>query len=300
MSPMIFAMPGNEAQARTLGELMAWPLGKLELHRFPDGESNPQYFDSVEGRDVAILCTLDRPDDKLVALYLAAMVARELGAARVGLITPYLAYMRQDKRFRPGEGITSLHVARLLSTAFDWLVTVDPHLHRHHDLGEIYAIPAKAVHAAPAISAWIAENIANPILIGPDAESEQWVSEVAKDAGCSYTVLTKIRHGDHDVEVSVPDAQRLRGMTPVLVDDIVSTARTMIAAARHVQGAGLAPPICIAVHALFAADAYRLLRDSGVARIVSCNTVAHPTNEIDLSKLMLNALSELAAIRNHN
>lgn len=295
MKPIIFSMPGNESNASRLGELLGWQLGKLKIHRFPDGESNPQFLDSVEGRNVAIVCTLDRPDNKLVALYLTAMVARELGAARVGLIVPYLAYMRQDKRFRSGEGVTSLHVARLLSSTFDWLATVDPHLHRHHDLGEIYSIPTKAVHAAPAISAWISANITSPVLIGPDAESEQWVSEVAKDAECPYTVLTKIRHGDHDVEVSVPDAHRLRGMTPVLVDDIVSTARTMVAAARHIQGAELAPPVCIVVHALFADDAYKLLRDSGVARVVSCNTIAHPTNEIDLSKLMLSPLSELVA-----
>jgi ribose-phosphate pyrophosphokinase len=82
-------------------------------------------------------------------------------------------------------------------------------------------------------------------------------------------------------------------MAPVLVDDIVSTARTMIAAAQHVRAAGLPPPVCIAVHALFAEDAFSLLQASGVARIVSCDTVMHPTNEIDLSPHLQEAVADV-------
>lgn len=102
--------------------------------------------------------------------------------------------------------------------------------------------------------------------------------------GCPYTVLQKIRRGDRDVEVSVPDAAQLWGMMPVLVDDIVSTARTMIAATSHLHAAGLVPPVCIAVHALFSGDANAALQAAGTEQIVSCNTVAHPSNAIDLSQ----------------
>jgi len=62
----------------------------------------------------------------------------------------------------------------------------------------------------------------------PDEESAQWVSEVSRGAGVPYAVLQKIRMGDRDVEVSVPDVQAWRNHTPVLVDDIISTGRTMI------------------------------------------------------------------------
>ena len=115
--------------------------------------------------------------------------------------------MRQDRRFKPGEAITSRQTAELLSNAFDWLVTVDPHLHRYGSLSEIYRIPTHVVHATPLISKWIREHVANPLIIGPDSESEQWVSAVANDAGSPYSVLEKVRRGDRDVEISVKTSQ---------------------------------------------------------------------------------------------
>lgn len=292
MPPIFFAMPGNETFAARLGGLLAWEPGELQVRRFPDGESNLRFLSNVAGREIALVCTLDRPDEKFMALYLAASIARELGASRVGLIAPYLSYMRQDARFHEGEGITSVHFAKLISSCCDWLITVDPHLHRHHDMNEIYPVPTKIAHASSAISAWITQNVLRPVVIGPDAESEQWVAEVAKAVGCPYTVLKKIRHGDRDVQVSVPNAEQIRGMTPVLVDDIVSTARTMIAAASHLRAARLAPPVCVAVHPLFSGDAYEALQAAGVGRVVSCNTIRHSTNVIDLCGTLADAITE--------
>ncbi len=295
MTPLLFAMPGNAALAARLAKLLGWESGAITVRSFPDGESYLRLLTAVQGREVVFVCTLDRPDDKLLPLYFAASIARELGARRIGLIIPYLAYMRQDARFQEGEGITSAHFARLVSGMADWLLTVDPHLHRHHTLRAIYSIRSAVVHAAPAIAQWIARNIPRPLVIGPDAESEQWVAEVAKGAGCPYTVLQKTRHGDREVEVSVPDSAQWQGRTPVLVDDIVSTARTMIAATAHLHAAGLAAPVCIAVHPVFAGDACAALQAAGVERIVSCNTIAHPSNQIDLSGPMAAALQQMAA-----
>lgn len=295
MTPLLFAMPGNEALAERLGKLLGWESGVIAVRRFPDGESCLRFLTEIKGREVALVCTLDRPDDKLLPLYFAASIARELGARRIGLIVPYLAYMRQDARFHEGEGITSAHFARLVSGFADWLLTVDPHLHRHRTLRAIYSIRTEVVHAAPAIAQWIAGNVRRPLVIGPDAESEQWASEVAKGAGCPYTVLQKTRRGDREVEVSVPDSAQWQGRTPVLVDDIVSTARTMIAATAHLHAAGLAAPVCIAVHPVFAGDACAALQAAGVERIISCNTIAHPSNQIDLSGPIAAALQRLMA-----
>ena len=178
----------------------------------------------------------------MLPLLFAAATARELGASRVGLVAPYLAYMRQDRRFKPGEAVTSRQVARLLSDAFDWLVTVDPHLHRYSSLADIYSIPTHVVHAAPLIAEWIKANVTNPLIIGPDSESEQWVAAVASDVGAPYSVLEKVRHGDRDVEIRLKDLEQWKGRTPVLVDDIISTGRTMIEAVRLSVFARMAIP----------------------------------------------------------
>ena len=104
------------------------------------------------------------------------------------------------------------------------------------------------VHAAPLISEWIREHVANPLIIGPDSESEQWVSAVANDARAPYSVLEKVRRGDRDVEISVKNLADLGGRTPVLVDDIISSGRTMIEAVRLLTSLGGAPPVCLAIH----------------------------------------------------
>jgi len=285
---MLFAMPGNAPFAAGLAAALGCETGKLDMRHFPDGESYLRFESDLRGRSVALVCTLDRPDPKIPPLLFAARTARELGAARVGLVAPYLAYMRQDKAFAPGEAVTSRHMAELLSEHFDWLVTVDPHLHRTHALSEIYTVPAVAVHAAPLLSAWIKSNVAQPFLIGPDSESAQWVSEVARDAGAPFMTLDKTRHADRDVEIAAADFGAIGARTPVLVDDIISSGRTMLAALKLLRGQ--ARPVCVGVHGIFADGSDKLLADAG-AEIVTTNTIAHATNRIDVTSAIADAVN---------
>lgn len=277
---LVFALPGNEALAAALVRELHAATGELAVRRFPDGETYLRFVTPVKGCKVVLACSLHHPDAQAMPLLFAAATAKELGAAAVGLVTPYLGYMRQDKRFNDGEAVTSALFARLLSPHIDWLVTVDPHLHRWHSLDDIYSVPSTVVPAAPLLAAWIKTNIPSPVLIGPDAESAQWVSAVAREAGAPHVVLEKIRRGDRDVSVSIPDPQVLRGRTPVLVDDIISTGRTMIAAAKHALAQGLPAPVCIGVHAVFAGDAHEALLAAGAVRVITTDTIPHASNSI--------------------
>jgi ribose-phosphate pyrophosphokinase len=293
--PLLIPMPGNEVLADAMARTLGAEIGRLVIRHFPDGESYVRFETALTDRSVALICTLANPDSKLAPLLFAAAAAADLGARHVGLVAPYLAYMRQDRRFQAGEAITSNAFANILSNHFDWLVTVDPHLHRHGALSEIFSIPTRVMHAADAISRWIRNEIKKPLLIGPDAESEQWVAAVARDAEAPYLTLQKLRHGDADVEVSVPNVTSWRGHTPVLVDDIISTGHTMIETIGHLRRAGLPPPVCIGVHGIFAANALDALISSGAARIVTVNTIPHSTNEIDIMPTLAEALDSLAS-----
>jgi ribose-phosphate pyrophosphokinase len=266
------------------------------MRRFPDGETYLRIDTDVQNRAVAILCTLRKPNVRLLPLVFMADTLRDLGARQVGLVAPYLAYMRQDQRFQPGEALTSSSFARLLSARFDWLITVDPHLHRRRSLAEIYTVPTAVVTATGAMADWIRMNVTAPLVVGPDAESEQWVRAVATAVPCPHLVLTKIRRGDREVAVSaIPEIQSWTGRTPVLVDDIVSSARTMTETVRQWIEAGLSPPVCLAVHGVFAAKAYEALRAAGAARVVTTNSIPHPSNDIDISGLLVEPLQLLPA-----
>lgn len=287
------AMPGNEQMTAALAAQAGGEAARLETRRFPDSETYLRLATDVSGKSVAVVCTLDRPDSKFLPLVFTAAMARDLGASRVGLVAPYLCYMRQDRRFREGEAVTSGYFARLISNSFDWLVTVEPHLHRHVSLDEIYAIPSRVVHADAVLSRWVQSHVRNPLVVGPDSESAQWVSRIAADAQCPYITLTKRRLGDRDVKIDVPDVSAWRGRQPVLVDDVISSAATMIEATRLLAAAGMPKPICVAIHGLFAEDSYRLLK-GGAARIATTNTVPHESNEIDLSGLLAAATMSMA------
>lgn len=283
MKPLLYALPDNEAFTHALAA--AWPgdAGELEVHRFPDGESRVRLATLPRGRDVVLVCTLHEPDARLLPLLFAAGAARELGARSVGLVAPYLAYMRQDRRFHEGEAVSAPHFARLLSSHFDWLATVDPHLHRVHALGEIFTIPTVVAPASPLLARWIAAHVERPLLVGPDAESRQWVERVAGEASAPFVILEKVRSGDREVELRVPDVSRWRGHTPVLVDDIISSGTTLGEAARALRAQGLDAPVCAAVHAVFAPGAYASLLAAGAARIVTTDTIAHASNAIPMA-----------------
>lgn len=294
---IILALAGAEPLAERLARTLRAESGAVAYRDFPDEESYVRIECDVASRDVVIVGSLDHPNDKLLPLVFLADAARDLGARRVGLVAPYLAYMRQDTRFHPGEAITSRSFASILSAHVDWLVTVDPHLHRFASLQDVYSIPATALHASAELGRWIGENVSSPLIIGPDEESRQWVDGIAATAGAPSTVLSKVRRGDADVVESIPNLEGHRSRTPVLVDDIISTGETMIAAIRHLREQGAREPVCVAVHAVFAGAAERAIKAAGASRIVTANTIVHSSNAIDLVPLFADAIQNPSGVR---
>src|SRR3990167_1218431 len=134
MKPILFSLFDQHPLIPIIAEKMNVELGKAVWRDFPDGETYLKIDNKLQDRKVIILNSLEHQNSKILPLLFLAETARSLGAKRVGLCAPYLSYMRQDKQFQPGEGLTSDYFSALLSRYFDWLVTVDPHLHRHHDL----------------------------------------------------------------------------------------------------------------------------------------------------------------------
>lgn len=287
------AITGDETLAAALAGRIGARTAALEYRRFPDGESYLRLDDSVDGQSVVLVARLDRPDEKIPALLFAADLVRDLGAAAVGLVAPYLPYMRQDIRFHPGEALTSASFARWISSHFDWLVTVDPHLHRYDSLDEIYSIPSTVVPAAPALAEWIVANVDRPVVIGPDAESAQWVEAVALHRNLPWQVMRKERFGDHDVRIAAPDLSGLEGDTPVLVDDIVSSGATLARAAELLAEAEMGKPVCVLVHGLFGDRSRETLAAAGVERMVCTDSVRVEEGKIELAPLLAPAVANM-------
>ena len=262
---------------------------QIQRHRFPDGEIRLTLPAHLPPR-VVMLRSLHHPNDKLTELMLAAPTARELGARHLSLVAPYLAYMRQDTAFAPGQAVSQRIVGHWLASLFDAVITVDPHLHRVATLAE--AVPARQVtllSAAPLLGEWIAQRRPGAFLLGPDSESAQWVRQAAAAHGLPHAVCNKVRHGDRAVRITLPTCD-LRGKAVVLLDDVTSSGHTLATAAALALAAGAASVDVAVTHALLAGDALQRIHQAGVEEFWSTDSVVHPSNVVALASLLAQAL----------
>ncbi|MEO8119619.1 MAG: ribose-phosphate diphosphokinase [Rhodoferax sp.] len=267
-------------------------LAQIDSHHFPDGEMKLRLPAPLPAQ-VVILRTLNDPNEKLIELLLVAQTARDLGARHLTLVAPYLAYMRQDIAFHPGEAISQRIVGRFLAGLFDAVVTVDPHLHRVATLQEAMPVTnAVVLSGAPLLSDLIAARRQRPLLVGPDEESAQWVAMAASRHGFDHAVCGKVRHGDRAVDVVLPDFP-VQGRQVVLLDDMASTGHTVAQAARLLLAAGAASVDVAVTHALFAGDALQLLQTAGVGEVWSTDSVRHPSNAVSMATNIALALTQI-------
>ena len=286
--PALHAFPDSLVFARKLGRALGSPVERIVSHHFPDGESCVRVR-ATWGSPAIVVRSLDDPNAKLVELLLAADALRRAGATSLTLVAPYLAYMRQDRVFMPGEPISQRVVGALLGGAFERVVTVEAHLHRVHTLAEVFPCRAESLPAAPVLARWLAERSEGTLLVGPDEESEPWVRSLAEAVGTPFRVGRKTRKGDLEVGVELPELPT--GPTrALLVDDIASTGATLAAAARPLRAAGYAEVEALVVHAIFAPGAPERLRSAGIARVTSTDTIPHSTNQIGVAPLLAQAL----------
>ncbi|WP_448203039.1 ribose-phosphate diphosphokinase [Azospirillum sp. sgz302134] len=296
----VYGFPESAEGARRLAEALGVPCHIAELHRFPDGESLvrlPQAAEWAAERPVGravVYRSLDRPNDKLVELTLAASVLRRHGATELCLVAPYMAYMRQDAIFRPGEPVSQSVVGDWLGRLFDRFVCVEPHLHRTHTLDEVFVgRPSVALTGAGPIADHLrASGVpSDTVIIGPDEESAPLVEAVARPLGLTPLVGRKERRGDRDVTVALPADAPLAGQPVVIVDDVISSGETIFSCARAARAAGASSVRVFGVHALFGPDVTARFEADGLGVPLSCDGVPHPTNALPLAGLIAEALS---------
>jgi ribose-phosphate pyrophosphokinase len=288
---VVLGLPDYKDPAKRLAETACVNYADIEVHRFPDGESRVRLPERLPP-NVIFYGSLDNANRRLIELELAAATAPQLGAERLTLVAPYLCYMRQDVAFHPGEAISQHIIGAMLARHFDTLITVDPHLHRTARLAD--AVPVRravALSAAPVIAEWLMQRDGRPLLVGPDEESDQWVSAIAAPGGFEYGVANKMRLNDTEVRIDLPDLP-FDGRDVVLVDDIASTGHTLSEASRQIVTRGAASVSVVVSHALFIGDALETLRHAGVSDICSTDSVLHATNRLHLDGILASTLSE--------
>ncbi len=272
-------------QARRLAKVLGASFDQITIHHFPDLESKVVMPTKLE--EEIILCrSLDYPNNKLIELLLACSHAREHGVKKIILVAPYLCYMRQDKAFSPGEVVSQRIIGQWLDGMVDRLITVNPHLHRTHNLQEIMPnIETITLSTTALMAEFLRKRPVPPLLLGPDSESEQWVRQIAEQAKLEWTIATKIRHSDHRVQINLPDFN-FHNRSVVIIDDVASTGRTIANTAKQLRLAGAEVISCMITHPLFATNAEQVLASACINHIWSTDSINHHTNVIQLAEMI--------------
>jgi len=283
---MIIGCSNGKEMGKFIAKHLHRSYSSLDVSHFPDGELNLRFQVPVKGKQIVLVQSFHGThgilDSQIMEVLFAAETAKDLGAKKVTLVAPYFPYLRQDKRFRPGDCISQQALAALIRLYVDAICIVDPHLHRIHSLKKIFGIESHRVTADPLIAEYIKHKVKNPLIIGPDGESYQWAQATAKMIGCESAIMEKTRYSARHVSSKLNKEIDIGKHTVVMVDDIISTGHTLLEAIKDVQKLGAQKIVCIGVHAVFAENALQKIKKTG-ATVVTCNTIPNKTAKIDVS-----------------
>lgn len=253
--------------SQVLGARLAGRLGvetiDVKFSRFPDGELSLARG-ATDGETVIVGSVTDA--DSFMELLLLIDACDESANT---LVLPYMAYARQDKRFRPGEPLSVRAVARALSTGVDRVLTVN--IHDAETLPH-FRVPARNLSIAPEIGRFLVERGGDPLVLSPDDGAAAFAAEVAAVGGFSTDYLDKKRLSGDRVEIR-PKSLPVRGREAVIVDDIISTGGTLAAAARMLLDQGATGVRAACVHGVFAGGALLHLAAAGVAEVACSDTI---------------------------
>ena len=225
--------PASVELGKNLANILGAEAIQVETKRFPDGESYLRIDGDLEGDDVIIVqSTFPPPDKHLVQLIQLLDTARDLNASKLTAVIPYLAYSRQDKRFRPGESITMKTVIKMIESAgANSLITIDIH---NEKILDYFAIEANNLSAMSAIGRYFSKEVAltKPYVFAPDQGALTLAKVLASHVKADYSFFQKQRdRKTGDIE-TLEKSFDVQGRDAIVVDDIISTGSTIANASK--------------------------------------------------------------------
>jgi ribose-phosphate pyrophosphokinase len=286
---MIIAGSASPRLSARLAKELKCRLVKPEVRRFPDGELYIRLPEETRREHAVVVQTTCNPqDENLMELFFLLDALKDLGARKITAVVPYLAYARQDKRFKPGEAVTLKTVVKLLPEAgAEELITLDIHEQRRiHD----FPIPTKNLTAMPVLGKYLRRvGLRKPLIIGGDEGSEERAKLVAKELGAPYDYLVKRRVSPTKVVV-VPKSLDARGHDAVIIDDIISTGGTILKAARVLKRQGALRIYAACTHGVFAEEVLQRLREGGIRRVITTDTIESSASVVSVAPLIAREL----------
>jgi ribose-phosphate pyrophosphokinase len=259
-----------------------------ELRIFADGESKIR-LDNVGKKNCIIIHSTYPPTDRhLMQLFMIIYKCKEDGARDICVVSPYLAYTRQDRVFVSGEIITINLVGKILaSLGITKLVTIDSHSPNKLDC----SFATIDLTAIPSLSSYVKRNITinNPIVVSPDEGGIERAKKFAGLINANMLSLVKIRDRlSGEVSVSLSHQEILKNRDALIVDDMISTGTSIIKAIELLKKNNIEDVYVVCTHALLLDDAKEKLLKAGIKEVISTNSIPNEFAKVDLSKVISN------------
>lgn len=286
----IFSGNANPTLANDIAKHMKRPLGDIEVSQFRDGETHVEIKSDVRGTDVFLIQPTSPPvNQNLMELLVMVDAMRRASAGRITAIIPYYGYARQEKKSRRREPISAKLVANLLTEAgCNRILAMDlsaPAIEGFFD------IPVDHLTAVPLLVRYIKKKrLEDPVIVAPDVGAVRRADRFRQImGGIPLAILFKDRPEPDEVAIAgmVGD---VKGKTAILVDDLISTGNTLIAAAEHLFANGAKRVLAVATHGVFAEGAIERLQASSIESLCITDTIPLPSNTSDIEHVSIAAL----------
>jgi ribose-phosphate pyrophosphokinase len=291
----LFAGTSNRSLAQEIADISGIPLGKVVIDEFPDGEINIEILECVRGCDLFVVQSIaTRPNYYLMELMIMIDALRRASAKSITVVIPYFGYCRQDRKADGARvPITAKLVANLLETAgATQLITMDLHAPQ---IQGFFDIPVDDILAAPLLLEKLATiDFHDFVVVTPDIGSVKLASKYARISGVEYVIIDKSRLSATEVAINNLYGD-VKGKNVLLIDDICSTASTLVAAASTCQAAGASRIVSLITHGLFVAEAIHKIEASPIEALIISNTIPLTGKALASQKLIVASVAKLFA-----
>ncbi len=281
----IFTGNANPAMARAIAQHLKVPIGKANVGRFSDGETQVEILENVRGQDVFIVQSTHAPaNENLMELIIMADALRRASALSITAVIPYFGYARQDRRVRSSRvPITAKVVADMLaSVGICRVVTVDLHAEQ---IQGFFDMPVDNVYASPVLLADLnTQNQGNLVVVSPDVGGvvTRAIAKRLNDADLAIIDKRRPRPNESEVMNIIGDVS---GKSCIIVDDIVDTAGTLCTAAAVLKNRGAIGVTAYCTHAVLSGKAVNNIQASALDELVVTDTILLKNEALSCPKI---------------
>lgn len=290
---MIIGGSASQALAAQVAKELKDKLCLIETKKFPDGERYLRIKEEIpENEKVIVIQSTGYPqDENMMELFFILDTLNDMKIKDITVISPYLGYSRQERRFKETECISAKATAKLIqSMNIKRLISINLH---EESICNLYDIPVDNISAMPAIAQHIKSTFQEkPVILAPDKGAQNFAKEIATILDTDYDYLEKVRLSPEKVEtktknISVKDKQ------VVIIDDIISTGGTIVNAINILKEQGATAVDVFCVHPVLVNDAIIKISAAGARSVQGTNTLKSEASNISLAQTIANHIKSL-------